>query len=396
MIAGAALSAVFSAYSAPVNSIGDLADALDSRGCYADSCTYEVLLASLSEPVTYRIALQSGSVAENDTLAPCDYIVSWELDAPSGVATGFAAYFDGSHFRFRDTRLQEYHDEWNHEPFAPGGNVRKGVQNQAQFTELLPQFLARQLREIASDSTYIYKFAADTVVSGRRSTVVKGIRRTAGYDAGEYVYVFDRESLTPLRIELENNPGQIGEQSIAVTYHEKTPAGSSCTFDMPTLTAAKSEAFEKYRESTFSLEALPGHLLPAIAAPTASGERYAHAKGETFGAPTIIAFLESGVGTTPDVIAAVRNALPVVPMQVNVIWAFLDHRAEEVLPLTGAPRYGEQVLIHAGGAARDCGTGSTTPVLIFTDADGTVRDFIRGDNRELESLVIQKASLSAK
>ena len=81
------------------------------------------------------------------------------------------------------------------------------------------------------------------------------------------------------------------------------------------------------------------------------------------------------------------------PRQVDIVWAFLDHRGDDVSPLTDGAIPGESVLIHAGGAARDCGVGAVTPVLIFANSDGTVSDFIRGYNQDLESLVIQKANL---
>ncbi len=57
-------------------------------------------------------------------------------------------------------------------------------------------------------------------------------------------------------------------------------------------------------------------------------------------------------------------------------------------------RTGESVLINAGGAARDCGVGTTTPALIFTGADGHVTDIIIGYNKSLPSNVIQKVTNS--
>ena len=81
------------------------------------------------------------------------------------------------------------------------------------------------------------------------------------------------------------------------------------------------------------------------------------------------------------------------PRQVDVIWAFLDHRSDDIDEVMTAPQPGEHLLMHAGGAARDCGVGAVTPVLVFVNSDGTVSDFIRGYNQELETLVIQKANL---
>jgi len=77
----------------------------------------------------------------------------------------------------------------------------------------------------------------------------------------------------------------------------------------------------------------------------------------------------------------------------NVVWAFLDHKADEVEEITGPQTAEETILLHAGGAARDAGVGSTTPVIIFVNSDGTVNDIIRGYNRELSSIVLQKVTL---
>lgn len=365
----------------------EIAGRLSAIDCYKADCTYEVLLASLSQPVTYTVSLESAA-APADTLAPCRYIIRWSLPTASDTTSGFSAYFDGTHFRFRDKRLQEYHSEWSAQSFAPGGDTRRGVQSQAQFCELLPQFMAERFREMASDSSYIY-----TVKTVNDAIVIDGVRRFNGYDGAEYTYTLDAATLLPRRIELENNPGQIGEQSIAVTYGPQPAKPSGCTIDMATLTATESEAFERYRESSFTLESLPGRMLPEIAAPTTTGERYLHVRGDGFAAPTVLVFLESSVGSTADVVRDVREAIAMLPMQVDVIWAFLDHRADDVETVILRPMPGEHLLMHATGAARDCGVGTSTPAIVFVNADGKVADFINGYNQDLLPLVIQKASL---
>lgn len=69
-----------------------------------------------------------------------------------------------------------------------------------------------------ADSTYIYRVASDSIVSGRKAAVVEGVRRVNGYDAAEFTYILDPVTFMPLKIELENNPGQLGEQSITIRY----------------------------------------------------------------------------------------------------------------------------------------------------------------------------------
>lgn len=373
------------------STLGELASRLDALGCYADSCGYEVLLPSFSDPVTYRISLTSAP-AEGDTLAPCRYEIAWSLTTPNGQSEGFSAYFDGAHFRFRDARMQEYHTAEGIEPFAPGGNVTRGVQQQVQFAELLPQFVAQRFREMEADSTYIYTVTDDKLVDGNHATVVEGLQRANGYDGNEFTYIFDAATMRPVRFEFENNPGQIAEQSITVRYAGTQPA-TDCTINMDVLAEAHPDAFGKYRSSNYSLETLPGLPLPEITAGTLSGDRYTHGRGEAFSSPVVVAFLDTTVGSTPDVISAVRDALLQLPRQVDVIWAFVDHRADDITPLVGRLLPGETGLVHATGAARNCGVGSLTPVLLFVRQDGTVSDFIRGFNQDLGSLVIDKASV---
>ncbi len=87
----------------------EIAGRMSAIDCYKADCTYEVLLASLSQPVTYTVSLES-SAASADTLAPCHYIIRWSLSGSSRYHIGlFGILFDGTHFRFRDKRLQEYH-----------------------------------------------------------------------------------------------------------------------------------------------------------------------------------------------------------------------------------------------------------------------------------------------
>ncbi len=370
-----------------------VAERLENIGCYSDSCSYEILLASLAEPVSYKVCLETAPASANDTLAPCKYIISWSLPSPNGISEGFSSYFDGSHYRFRDVRLQEYHAEWDSTPFAPSGDVSKGVQNQVQFADLLPQFIGLRLKEMADNPSQFYTVTSDTLVSGRKSTVVKGVQRMNGFDGAEYNYVFDNETLCPVLIQLENNPGQIGEQSISINYSNAvlTP---ECNIDYETLNSQKAYAFENYRESSFSLEKLPGRPMPRIAAPTTTGERYLHNSGDPFAAPTIFVFLDASVGSTPDVISDVRKAVEYLPMQADIVWAFINHRIEDIDEVLISPLPGEHILMNARSAAADCGIGDFTPVLIFANKNGDVTDYVKGLNNNMTSIVMQKVSLS--
>lgn len=383
---------VLTANAVPSYTLNELGMRLIHNGCYKDSAFYEVLLPNLAEPVAYRLQLESND-AEGDTLAPCRYFIEWQLPTPNGISDGFLAYFDGTHYRQRDERLQEYHFSRTPEVFAPQGRPERGVQQQAQFSDLLPQSIGRRFIEMSNDSSYLYRIHPDTLVGGQRATVVEGVRRLSGFDCAEYVYVLDINTLRPRRLEFENNPGQLGEQAITVIY-DFTNNNNSFVIDENYVVGRKPEEFEKYRESTFTIESLPGRGLPRIASRTASGERYMHERGEALAAPTIFVFLDATVGSTPQVIESVRDAIDTIPGRTDIVWAFINQRNEDIEGLI-SPRTGETILIGARSAARECGVGNVTPVLIFADAAGTVSDFIVGNNQNLTSLVIEKASIAS-
>lgn len=382
-----------SAHLSATTSLADIARALSATTFYADSCTYEVLLPSLPDPVTYSIALMQAPAEPADTLAPASYLIDWRLPAPSGISQGFSAYTAGAHYRFRDSRLQEYHAEWDSAPFAPSGDVSRGVQNLVQFADLLPAYLGEHFAAMAQDSSYIYKVSPDSIVSGERAAVVEGIRRINGYDAAEYTYILDPATFLPRKIELENNPGQLGEQSITIRY-AATASAKALAINDSMLADRYPDAFGRYRGSSYSLENLPGKALPRFVAPTTTGERYLHEKGDPLAATTVYAFVDAGVGSTPSLVEEVRSAADYLPFNVDIVWAFINHRADDIEAVMPSIRPGEHLLMNARGAATDCGVGADTPVLIFVGTDGIVKDFLRGYNQDFRSLVIQKASLS--
>ena len=100
------------------------------------------------------------------------------------------------------------------------------------------------------------------------------------------------------------------------------------------------------------------------------------------------------MGSTPSLVEEVRSAADYLPFNVDIVWAFINHRADDIEAVMPSIRPGEHLLMNARGAATDCGVGADTPVLIFVGTDGIVKDFLRGYNQDFRSLVIQKASLS--
>lgn len=342
--------------------------------------------------MVYDVELYS-TPAPGDTLSPCNYLIEWTMPTSSGVAGGFSAYFDGHHYRYRGDRLQEYHLTWDAVPFSPklAGSSGPGVQRAAQFADLLPDFLAEKLADMQQDSTYRYKVTPDTKVDGVNSRVVTGVRQIGGLDALEYTYVFDSESGMPRSIDLDNNPGSISEQIVTVTY---TPLpAEDFTLDEQALIERYPEVFEKYRESNFSIENLPGNPLPEFSSPTLTGERYTHHRTDKFRVPTIVALLDTGVGDAAGVVRNVRAAVERLPFDAEVIWAFVSNKAEDIEEAVGPEgRIGEYVLMGARALARDSGA-ATLPVIILAGSDGRVADVVIGDNKDLTSVVIQKMAL---
>lgn len=359
--------------------------------CYNARVRYEVLLPNAETPVGYSLKLYSSS-APGDSLSPVEYLIEWEAaDAPEGrpstVARGFSSYFGGNFFKFQNGKLLEYHAADNPAPFAPRGDVRAGVQQREQFADLLPQVLQERIALIEADTTYIiYK---ESLADGR--TKVKGSQHLRGYVCSEFSYTFGPDG-TPLEKEITTNPGQMGEQVITARYFPADSAGCP-PLNEQKLMELYPEIFEKYRRDSFGLEKLRGEPLPAFTAQSLEGERFSHARGASFTAPTVIAVLDESVDATANVIKDLRNAIDALPFEARLILAFTGKDREEIADLAGTPRYGETVLTSARSLARDCGV-TDSPSIIFCRPDGTVADIHVGRNNNLREIVIQKATLS--
>ena len=83
-----------------------------------------------------------------------------------------------------------------------------------------------------------------------------------------------------------------------------------------------------------------------------------------------------------------------MPMQTDLILAFISNDIDAIEALTGPCREGEHILMSARGLARDCGV-TATPVVIICDRDATVKEIVNGFNNDLSDVVIQKTVTSA-
>lgn len=370
-----------------IESVQALAERLGQVRRYDASAVYSVLLPSAENAITYNINLQSE--ATSDSLAPCNYLISWEVTTPSGKSSGFTSYSAGNHFRYSDERLQEYHFDNDSVPFLSG---RGGVQRNARFTDLLPAFLSREITRIMSDSAFTYRFNPDATYSGKDAVRLDAIESVKGYTARELSFIFDAFSGTPLHISIESNPGSVSEQSVTVSYSEPECSGVA-DFTEATLIGLYPEVFERFRQGNFRLENLPGTAMPQFSMPTPTGERYTYHRGDGFPRPVVIAVIDPEVASAPATVSAIRNAVNSMPSATDIIWAVKSRHIDTIESLLGyGLKEGETILAGANSIIRDCGI-TAFPAMIFVGRDGIIKSVHIGANKNLEEIVMQKVAL---
>lgn len=384
--------------------IADILEGLKSVQTFDTDATFTVTLPSREDDVTYRLRLAQ-TPTPSDSLAPCAYLIRWELDTPSGPAQGWTSYFQGNMYAYRDHRLREYHTSWDPAPFgvasqrsATASSTDKGVQRTAQFTSLLPSFLAEELSAMTRDTLYTVSDPRETTCDGIPALRVDAVMTVGGETVQEKNYWFDSKTGAPLRIDTESNPASITEQTITVRYTPMKPeatatAGNQAVpFTEEALIALFPEHFEKYRESNFSIENMQGTPLPTFALPTATGERYTHHKGDHFAAPTVVALIDPATSFTPQIVSDIRSAIDSSSVPADVIWAVAGNNADAAEGAVPGLRPGEHLLLNSRSLARDCGAASL-PVILVADTAGNVQKVILGYNPDLTSLVIQSIAL---
>lgn len=375
--------------------INDVISTLRDAQCYKASVEYQILM-SLQPDVDYTIRLESME-APGDKLSPCSYLIDWTMMTPSGEQHGFSAYNSGNVYDFHGERLLEYHYDWDSIPFLPSSpsGILPGIQKRVQFCSLLPQFLADQIEEIAENpQKYEYTLHPDTTVNGNKCLAIEGVMKINDEVCKEFLYAFNPGDGMPMFSEIENNPGALAEQTIIARY--TTAADSSC--DAPTepaLMARYPSIFEKYRESNYAIENMQGQRLPGFSLPTTTGERYSRRSGDPFKTLTLLVLMDPKSGFATSTVTEIRKAVDMLPVNADIIWAFISNNTDEIEEIIPAINPGEHLLMSAKSLARDCGA-SAYPVTIITKDDGTVADVVIGFNNELSSIVIQKAAVAVK
>lgn len=387
---GALLFLSCGANAAHVNLIQSAIDSLTANRCVKASVEFSVTMPQLNDDVVYNVAIEQTPPSGNAALLPYDYIIDWELTGRDTPVKGFSAYFNGHHYRYANERLQEYHTEWDSIPFRTANNG--GVQRQAQFANLLPAALGYELKKMASDERYRLTVHPDTMVNGTRRTVIDAVMIIDGSTAMEGEYTLDKLTLMPVRTVLENNPGALSEQTVTVNYTDLSTCRQCDNISEHTLMTIYPEQFEKYRESNFRIENLPGTRLPGFALPTSTGERYSRHASDSFRSPTVIALMDASTGFAKEMVTDLRSAVGALPYEADIIWAFVNNNIDAIEAIVPSLLPGEHLLTSARSLARDCGA-SSLPVLIMAGTDGTVADVVLGYNKDIPTVVIQKMAL---
>lgn len=376
--------------------LGDVAARLSEIPEYAAEASFVVSMPQMPDDVAYDLRLGSRRVPA-DTLAPCDYLIDWILRSGNGDTRGFSSYFDGNHYRYNgENRLLEYHIDWDPSPFADcssPGRYSPGIQRSAQFANFLPGFIADDFRRWSSDPSYSLHVNADTVVGGEHRVAVVMRRVVGGETVGEGVYLFDSATMFPVSVDLENNPGSLSEQTVAVRYGGAQPEHAVVVpASEEALIELYPDVFGRFRTSTFRVESLVGEPLPAFSLPTVGGERFSRGRRDRMPAPTAVLIFDPVAGFASEMIADLRAAASELPYAPMLIFAAMSTNADQIESLLPAELPGERRLMSANGFARDCGV-AVPPVLLLVDRSGNIVDVTVGYNKNLRLDVIQKMSV---
>lgn len=200
-----------------VKIFSELQNQLKDMKQYTAEAVYEILLPSNDNTIKYHIEMQS--VVANDTLSPCNYLISWRNNDNIDQPTEFASYSNGKHFRFINGQLEQFDVVVDSIPFTENGG---SIQLNARFTNLLPAFLVDEIKKIANDSIYQYKITDNLNFYGIEAISLSVVETINNFIARELKYIFNSENGEPLYLEIRSNPGTAAELLIKVNYQTAT------------------------------------------------------------------------------------------------------------------------------------------------------------------------------
>lgn len=367
-------------------SLDSVIGGLEYIGCFDARARLAVSLPLNNDDIIYDLDIRQ-SPNSSDRLYPLEYLIDFTyVNAPSGPSQGFSAYFNGNHYRYSTGRLQEYHVSWDSIPFNMGAG---SVQHTAQFANLLPANIARELRAMESDTLHDYRFS----ITRRDGTVDVGV--TLDND-GETVmsrkYRFETPSMRPLSITTESNIGAISEQIVTATFTYSETPRSCLNLSEEELAKSYADAFANYRVSNFAISQLPGKQLPSFRLPRADGKRMIYNRGDALDSPTAVVLVDPTAGFADATVKALREGIAALPYPAQTIWACVSTAPMAVEELIGEELPGEITLLNARSLVSDTGAASL-PVVILVGRDGRVADVVLGYNNNLAEVVIQKMSI---
>ena len=348
--------------------LNKLTEELGKNRCLAGKVTYEVYLPSQADPVVYTINLIVGK--EKDPYCECSYLIDWTLPRGQNNSYGFNAYDgNGNHFRYRDTRLQEFHVMEDSIPFISSAG---GVARTAQFTELLPIFVNKRIIELINDSTVNYSY-------NEQNGIFSGIQQINGYDSFEFTYHFDIETGLPDIFDFIYNPGGISEQTVSAHFDWEKIDIDCVEIDEDFLINNFKDVFEKYRISNFKVENLRGTQIPNFTYRNSeNASRMYHNRGEAdLINLTLIAFVDTEVENTNNYIESIENAIAFSGRPITIIYAFYNENLSNLKDNSET----RNIIDNPGKLIRNCGINAY-PTLLVINKDGNIEDIIVGDFKD--------------
>lgn len=331
---------------------------LDTVSSLTLSATYSVTLPQAQDDVVYDVR-----ATIPDTLS---WLIEWSVVTPGGdTIKGWSAQTPDGLYDYSHDRLREHHAGWDNTP-----------KPKVMFSQLLPRSIAGELRQMSANGAYGVE-ATDRVVTVRRSN--------HGMTDAEMTWWFDADGL-PARFAADYNPGAISSQQVNVSMAHGPYTGESITEQW--LAERYPDAFLRCRESNFAVENMRGRKFPAFSLPNAFDEgRFEYAQAE-MSHPMVVVIADPNVDLSPRLVAEVRRAISMLPVEATVVWALTGSHYDDNRRLLGELRPGETAVCSATSLAAKCGV-SSLPVIVCCNARGTVTNVLIGLNNSTRADVIQ-------
>ena len=326
----------------------------------------QITMANADKPIEYKLRMMEEGAAADDSIAPCSYLIISRPEGIDGAEESFAAYFDGNFYKFKGDRLTEWHISESPLPF------KGGVVKAEMFANLLPSFLREAIAAMDSDTTYIYN-----VENGGRA--MAGRQEKQGYVLRNFEYRFDEDG-KPESVEITINPSAPTEQTMTATYNYSDTGQLKGPLSEEMLAGLFPEAFSKFREGNLALSSFVGKPMPTFSAPTLDRSRLTHQRGEGFGSPTLIAFIEKNDSAT---VNTIREA---ATDTLDIIYAFLDNGSESAGNTVGQLRPNEKAMTSARSLANTLGI-KLFPSLILCQKNGKIGKISEGMNKNISEFV---------